>query len=336
MTRLVLHIGHHKTGSTALQTALSNSRSALRERSVLYPRLPGWRHIHHALFPHFFGNDHCDPYILRRLGGSPERALARSEAAWHTLCREVQRRRIECVILSSETFFTAGHPAQMERLGDILRQLADDIEVVCYVRHPADFVLSSFSTQIQLDARFQWPPTGIRRGVLENYQYAAPVKLHVVQYDGGSLPHGNVISDFSHRLLADRVPLSPVGRVNESLSAEAMALMADYVSRSGADRQRGMTLSHQLFRQLLRRVDRRVPGYRKPTLLPAARNAFLAASTDLDWLRDQYGIEWGADEHGPAGHIPTYGAALDIRACCAYDPARARRIARILPGASAG
>ncbi len=45
MTRFVIHIGMHKTGTTSIQAALHGARDALAERGVLYPDL-GPNHSH--------------------------------------------------------------------------------------------------------------------------------------------------------------------------------------------------------------------------------------------------------------------------------------------------
>lgn len=47
--RLVLHIGNHKTGSTAIQTALSNSYKHLVSNGILYPKAGRARNAHHNL-----------------------------------------------------------------------------------------------------------------------------------------------------------------------------------------------------------------------------------------------------------------------------------------------
>ena len=59
--RLILHIGTHKTGTSALQAALEAARPALLERGVLYPstQRPPWPELpkHCSVFHAAISND---------------------------------------------------------------------------------------------------------------------------------------------------------------------------------------------------------------------------------------------------------------------------------------
>ncbi len=330
--KVLLHIGHHKTGSTALQRSLAQSRRFLRRGGILYPRLSGWWSVHHALFPHFFGVEYCDPYVLRRLGRSSQQSLETSRAAWQELRSQVARLKPEKLILSSETFFTAGYHAQMERLGNILRELSDEIEIVCYVRNPAEWVLSSFSTQIQMDSRFQWPPPGLREDVLKAYEVVRPAKFHVIKYASESLLGGNITQDFGSRFIEGGLHNASSRRINVSLSAEAMVLMEKYVCYHRASRKQPMPLRQQLFRRILRHVDSMLEGFEEPRLVPAAEASIMRACTDLAWLEMHHAIAWSnSTNNSPYEECAiNYGGEFSVPRACKLNEARLAELEKIM------
>ena len=333
MTRVLLHVGQHKTGSTALQYALAASRASLQQRGILYPRLTGWSFAHHALFPHFFGVEHCDPFILRRLGASTPAALAASAEAWEHLAGEVAVAKPGTLLLSSESFFSAHDPERMNRLGVLLRDIADRVEIVCYLRHPADFVLSSLSTQLQMDDRFLWPEADVRRQVLEAYEGVSPDDIHVIKYDRDSLLQGDVVQDFAGRFLGGVVSLVATGSsINTSFSAEAMVIMQRFVAQTGASRDRAMPYRQQLFRRVLKWLDARVAGYSRPALLPHAKASILRDCTDLDWLQARYGVTWPQAQVGAGDAVlaPAYGEPVSLPDVCHVDQGRLDRLQRLM------
>lgn len=337
MTRLVFHIGQHKTGTTALQRHLASNRRRLRRMGVLYPRLPGWRYAHHALFPYLFDVEHCDPYVLRRLGSSARQALSVSRAAWDEICARVVRLEPAVVILSSETFFRAANFAQMARLGRVLREIADEIEVICYVRNPAELLLSVFSTQIQIDAQFQWPPPGLRKDVLQAYEHVRADKLHVLKFSREALEGGDITQDFCTRFLGGKPGIASSNRVNTSLSVEAMIVMERYVARQNASRNESMPLRQQIFRRLLKRADRLVGEAERARLLPSAEASILNECTDLEWLERNYNIKWSGvsgNLHGEPGES-VQGSNVSIRQICHFNADRLRKLDRIMSWLSA-
>ena len=98
--RVILHIGLHKTGTTAVQTAWREAFPA--GGGIWFPRVgypPG-----HALIA----------WWLREAAGVP---------GWHPLTevmQEASSRRVDCLLLSSEEFHSAS-PEQVERLKGVLR-----------------------------------------------------------------------------------------------------------------------------------------------------------------------------------------------------------------------
>ncbi len=49
MTELILHIGAHKTATTALQRLLSESEKYLVQSGIIYPKIAWFQYAHHRL-----------------------------------------------------------------------------------------------------------------------------------------------------------------------------------------------------------------------------------------------------------------------------------------------
>ncbi len=126
--RLILHIGPHKTGSSALQRHLALNRRALAARGVTFPRPVrpvGWLGSVHR--------DLCEPQTAAEL-----QALVAAYA------ERIDASGAETAILSAEGLGAAqrDHTAALARLGD-----AFDVRVITFVRR-MDFFLESLYRQL--------------------------------------------------------------------------------------------------------------------------------------------------------------------------------------------
>lgn len=144
--RLILHVGPHKTGSTALQLMLVALRDSLAQRGILYPKAGQIYFGHHRIV------DFCNgqPSEFR-----PEDL--RAEAAGSTT-----------VLLSSENFVVPGAPA-LGRLAQLFPHA--EVLVVYYLRRLVDLWPSHWQEMVKhgqsmpfpeylAQAAMGWPETG--------------------------------------------------------------------------------------------------------------------------------------------------------------------------------
>lgn len=131
MTTLTLHIGAHKTGTTAVQHYCDTHRAALEAQGVLYPQTNWYHHAQHRLaFP--FKNM-TDPARGDRPDFETELAELNGAIA-ATAC--------DRVLVSSEEFFS--WPAHaIAALRDGLR--VDRVRILAVLRRPDDFLLSMYN-----------------------------------------------------------------------------------------------------------------------------------------------------------------------------------------------
>lgn len=106
---VLVHIGVHKTGTTAVQSALAKARPDLRRHGVLYPGT-GTEHFVAA-----------NAFLGKRRGGGWSRPMAPTRiGVWRTLMKEVHEASDERVVLSSESLCEAT-PEQIRAFVDEFR-----------------------------------------------------------------------------------------------------------------------------------------------------------------------------------------------------------------------
>ena len=137
--RLIIHIGMHKTGSTAIQHVLSRNRLALRAFGVLYPPSYGSdgarQAKHNALFSAI---SHEADY------GAPHPQIGPAEDLVRDLRDRVLRSGARSAVISAEGF-SGEKPAfarALAPLGDTF-----DVRVIAFLRRP-DAWLESFHRQM--------------------------------------------------------------------------------------------------------------------------------------------------------------------------------------------
>ncbi|MGZ9809818.1 hypothetical protein ACXN5S_05080 [Pseudoroseicyclus sp. H15] len=316
---LILHIGQPKTGTTALQAALTAWRPRLATAGFAYPQTPIWRDSHHALVPALVGLEHCPAYITERLGPDP---LATSEQALGAALAEFAASGARSLILSSEALFSARSEAAFARVRAVMARF-ERVRVLAWLRAPGDFLAASLSTQLQAFQPAEAPPVDARRAALEPY-LSTPAKLVIRPFEREHLAGGNVVSDFA---AITGAPLRPVssGR-NARLSAEALALCEQRVHAGGR-----LTPGQLAWREALRRADRLLPG--KPARLTRQmEEAVLRGTVDLQWLNKTLGFSFDGVDLARAGTEPgaPFATGTPVAQILQLDARRQRRLAAMM------
>ena len=146
MTRLILHIGSHKTGTTAIQQALYQNRRGLRQAGIVYETgrdlLNGPKTGHHGV-AHALASD----------GVGDRQALVRFRQRLDTAAKEA-----DLVVISAEPFLrhllpdSGGQDRAARRLAYIHRVAGYfdgfDIEISVYLRRPDRFAVSLYKESL--------------------------------------------------------------------------------------------------------------------------------------------------------------------------------------------
>ncbi len=133
--RLTIHIGPHKTGTTALQSAFTNGARVLRNHDVLYPRC-NWMHpAQHRL---------AFALKQRRIPGIGE--IPNRDAEIDAFQKALDRCPSDHVFLSSEEFF-ATPPEALAEFRVILN--VDTVDILTFLRRPDRFLVSCYNQKMR-------------------------------------------------------------------------------------------------------------------------------------------------------------------------------------------
>jgi len=220
--KLILHIGHAKTGTSSIQQTLKRCSRQLLERGVLY--YPGPHESHFglvSLISDRFGLHTAARDALRE-------SMTRLPDAMEHLAR---RHAPRFVLVSAETLFPLS-PHEIEQLLRLLPGSDGGVHVVAYLRQPSALYLSTMQQRLKTDHRLLAPQnfrldycTG-----LAAWRGFAGCGLHLRAFSRHSLTGGDVVRDFFELLegivgtpLADLAETGRAGAAaNVSLAAEQM------------------------------------------------------------------------------------------------------------------
>lgn len=217
--RVILHVGMHKTGTSALQNSLYAHRDALLKAGILYPTAglnldspqAGYRHL-----------------LLRR---SLEQEGAQSFAI-KQLRQEIANSSCHTVVLSYEGFFTPA--TDVSHLREALHGF--DTTVLLYLRHPVDYLeskyrewirLLSYAGEIEDFLSWQWPFLDVLNQASEWEEQFGPDQMVIRSYDSLQSPR-DILDQLLALIPASEVTLEPhpennPGPTNEYTLAKLMA-----------------------------------------------------------------------------------------------------------------
>lgn len=196
MRTLVLHLGVHKTGSSAIQHALASYEARLAAAGILYPRAgrPRIRSVR-------FGQHALAWAVLRRNGADP--------SIYDELASEIRTSGAQTVVISTEEFdrFRA---YEIARLRDVVTPLFDRVRIVAYLRRQSDVIQGLYGTDIVYN------------------RVVTPIEAYVATLDV-QLDYEALEADWSR--LADGAEL--ILRPYEDAVRRGDGLLADFLSAAG-------------------------------------------------------------------------------------------------------
>lgn len=239
--RLVLHIGTHKTGTSAIQSALARSRLLLRAAGVLYPRTDRepWPQL----------PKHCSVW---RASVSDDAAAAQAER--QLVMDEFRASGAHTLVLSEE-----GFSEPLPRIAAWFAGWQDefDIHIICLLRRQDLFAESLFNQFVREPARREARP-------LATFVQAPAVRerLHYAQWLGHwrhHLPQAELsLLDF------DAAARSPgVVQAFTQLARLGPLQLSDVVANPSPDMRLALALN---------RLNRLALDYELPRLLEAAHH----------------------------------------------------------------
>ena len=290
MTRCVIHIGMHKTGSTSIQGSLQG----FRDDRFLYADLGGGGNHSLAIYSLFAANP-AGHHLHRTRNAEAVRAYIRN--ARSNLKRSISATEGRALLISGEDIGVLPQPS-LSRLREYLRRHFDEIEVMAYVRPPAAFMTSSFQQRIKTGGFKRFDLDRLYRNYRPAFEKFDAVfgreNVQLWKFDPTVFPDGCVVQDFCARL-GIALPSQRILRLNGSLSRRAVALLYTYRNfgeKYGASTMKGGQ-AVKLGLRLAGEKFRLSPDLLRPIL---EKNR-----SDLEWMEARLGqpLEEEIGDHRP-------------------------------------
>lgn len=270
LERLVVHIGHDKTGTTSLQETLQANAAALARCGVCYPAM-----VHHPVAEEF------------GVGGAP----FAPGAAWAAFRAAAVRSGCPVAVLSTEGLVRLRRRNVDEALA-AFAALARQVEVVLYLRHPVHYANSAVSQGLRLgrtlDDLAANPPIIDQKTIVQRWRNGVtdtnlPARLEMRIFRRDTDRTFSLVDDMLGRLglganIDEAVPLRAVA--NRGFSVLACHVL-DWINRQPRDEALDQA-SLAAFNTL------EGPGY----VLPDAARAIVRERTRpaLTWLEERHGV----------------------------------------------
>jgi hypothetical protein len=287
-----IHIGMHKTGTTAIQTALDD----YDDGRTAYLKLGNANHSH-AMMAIFA------PALPNLRIGRKVRVSAKARNRHMSSLRSQFLCQVETggrnLIISGEELTGS---LQAPHIGSLITAISphfDDVRAIAYVREPIGYMRSALQEVVK-NGRVTLEPAHPRyKERFEPWMTSlGQNKIELVPYDLSAFPDRNVVADFAARVGLQSVPALR-NRKNESLSAEAFALIYS-ARRKLAALPRGARFQRAELRTYIAAAS---DFGSTPFALPSS---VVAASLDkiredMIWIEDVMGRSLPAAETGKAG-----------------------------------
>ncbi|MBE7213944.1 hypothetical protein MK852_17105 [Shewanella benthica] len=144
MTRVILHIGTEKTGTTSIQHFLSENRQQLLKHGVLYPHIGPRSDAHFDLVNALHPLDNNG----RRMEFLPP-VTHDDDYYWNALSACIEDNRDKTIILSAEHFSSRLKNNALGYIRDFFDKLDIKPEILIYLRPQEEYIESSYSTAIK-------------------------------------------------------------------------------------------------------------------------------------------------------------------------------------------
>lgn len=287
---LVLHMGHAKTGSTAVQKTLAAARTWLRKNGILYPETAIIPHNHRVLMPAIF-SDNLAGGLGIRMGATPNEILKRSELEWSSVYQQINSYNPKKIILSAEGWFKPLNDVSAQRILEKSLYISDRRPIVfAYIRSPSSFYLSNTQQRLRGGRGLEDPKSFRRLEAIKSFENFLNIQVNLRTYEGACLYNGDVVADFSEWIgLSEMGQQYSIGRVNESVSAEAMSVLFNLAAKNPPSTRHELTKQRKLTKIVLS-VDEELDNPTRPKLHTHVASYIDFLNNDFTDLYDSYSL----------------------------------------------
>lgn len=291
MRKVILHVGLHKTGSSAIQETSAKNRDRLKEAGYYYPTFGDTKWTNHSipLCLLFMGDREEKHSVIDIFPDSLEREHAAKQKK-NALLNELNDYPLLDIIFSGEDISLL-ETAELYSLKEFIRcdLEIDDISVILYVRNPVLLAISgaqewvragqkSFGDVLSLGNLLQ------AKLKIERLQEVFGIgRVAVFDFDTAVKEHGDITKHFYERLGISN-EISEFVRINEAMPLEKILVVSALIADSP---------------YLAKACLMALPddGSRLRPTAHFAAYASNAAEQDIDYLANQFGINYRTDNY---------------------------------------
>jgi hypothetical protein len=301
-----LHIGPHKTGTSAIQRMADENRATLARCGILYPS-GRW----HGQLGSCFALNKVAYVYNRHSGFTDLAAITRSDNAYKTrLLEELEESDCRDAVFSYEGFIDL-RPDEIRELTSFMRDRRDQVHIIAYCRHPLSFAPSEISQRLRMGLpsgrdNSDNPPIPRFRSYFEKFVNVIGTERIILSDFSKEVLHRNdVRMDFLKKIgfpecRENEITLSN-DPTNESLSAEAAALAVE-MAKSAPDLAQNNSFfkRYNSFLSSIRGAPIRLSEEEKKMIMTASR-------PHLEYLHNAFGIELRDPQESPGDEIELFG-----------------------------
>lgn len=287
MTKCVIHIGMHKTGTTSIQKSLAGFSDA----AFCYAGL-GRSSNHSVAMFSLFSTTPERHHSNSEFATDPARMKAYLKSVAEDLGQSIRTAGDRTLIVSGEDIGKL-RAAELTRMRDRLQRDCEEIKIIGYVRPPRSFITSVFQQMVRSGGRPRFDLHDVRPRYQRRFEKFDRLfgREHVILklFDRRSLSGGDVVEDFCSTLgLA--LPRDRVRNSNESWPKQAVCLMFQYNRYCDERGIRPMKSSES------KRILALLPplGEDKFNFAPALLEGLIAdQQDDIAWMEARLGASFG-------------------------------------------
>jgi len=290
MKKIHLHIGFHKTGTSALQEYLDDNREELISKNIFYPKVYEDKYPGNVDFSWAFNDN--PPKWGNVTHDNKDEIL-------NFYKQQIEKTSCENIIISSEDFVLVDNqPKSIEKIKEFFEEYC--VKIIAYVREPMDFTLSLYSHAVK-DRQVN---CSLKTYIAEHFSFLAadyPTRLQpwvrifekenliVKKYDPKAFTGGSLITDFF-----EAVGLSVLAEPTMKNSNVGIHpwLIQPYIEISSSDLEEDLKVKKL---RELQRVSIDLPKENAVSYLMDAQDLAIIKNTYQvmkNRLRREYGVEF--------------------------------------------
>lgn len=303
MTRkLILHLGMPKTGTTTLQSFLTQNYKILLGNGILYPKVKTNLTNHNFLVLPLRQSGVFNPSSLLRYPIDKQLQLKLFKQEVARVRSQVNKYNPHTIILSSEVLFPGlNKTGDYKTVFDCISDLADIVIPVFYVRQPSDFYQSAVVQKLKSSHNIPVPKAIDCRTVIESTSRYFGSSPEVIKFKRDELLGGSITKDFSARFLQEAPNLYTSDDLNRSLSAESMFIIQQFRLYNYPDQDTIPNTQTKRLQQQLQQIEYQLKITKKVILKARVREFIDSTSLDLLWLRDEHNIVFTSVDYEKVG-----------------------------------